>query len=132
MRRRVLDTQILIRHWQACIAGVEHDPTEERAAAWAADLIETYSTDVIVTPVYVEFVAGTRRAAELRAARAYLAKLRILDEGRIIDRDWIEARRLAQRVPRDGKPRQLGDCLIKAIANRFSYEVLSSDRGFPM
>jgi predicted nucleic acid-binding protein len=104
------------------------EANEGDAAEWAANLIETYSTNVIVTPVYVEFVAGTRSAAELVIARAYLAELRVLDKGSILER---EARRLAERVPRDGKPRQMGDCLIKAIANRFRYEVFSNDQGFP-
>jgi predicted nucleic acid-binding protein len=107
------------------------EPSESDATQWATKLIRTYSTDVIVTPVYLEFVAGTKSAAELRTARAYLGALRILDKGKILDRDWVEARRLAERIPRDGKPRQLGDCLIKAIANRFGYEVFSSDQGFP-
>jgi hypothetical protein len=72
-------------------------------------LVTVRSTDTIVTPVYIEFVAGTRTAAELRLARAYLAGLRILDRGKILDLDWREARRLAERAPKDGRPRQLGD-----------------------
>lgn len=107
------------------------EPSESDAMLWAAKLIKAYSSDVIVTPVYLEFVAGTKSTWELKIARAYLSALRILDKGKILDRDWVEARRLAERIRRDGKPRHLGDCLIKAIANRFRYEVLSSDQGFP-
>lgn len=131
MRRRVLDTQVLISHWHTCHAQNAGTPKVTDSEAWAKTLIEIFSTDVIVTPVYLEFVAGTRSTAELGAARAYLAQFRILDQGKILDRDWVEARRLAERVPRDGKPRHLGDCLIKAIANRFRYEVFSTDQGFP-
>lgn len=131
MRRRILDTQILIRHWLDRLAKTVGEADEQDAASWAAGLVETYSTNTIVTPVYIEFVAGTRGAAELRLARAYLAEMRVLDGGKILARDWVEARRLAERVPRDGRRRQLGDCLIKAIANRFRYEVISGDQSFP-
>jgi hypothetical protein len=84
-------------------------------------------TGSIVTPAYIEFVAGTTSAHELRLARAYLAEFEIVDKGRILDQDWIEARRYAERVPRNGKPRQLGDCVIKAIAKRLNYDVDTFD-----
>lgn len=90
-----------------------------------------YDTDAIVTPIRIEFVAGTRTAHELRLARAYLANFRAIDGGRILAEDWIEAHRIAERVPRDGKPRQLGDCLIAAIAKRLRYDVEAKDRAFP-
>jgi hypothetical protein len=34
-------------------------------------------------------------------------------------------------VPRNGKPRQLGDCLIRAIAARLKYDVQTVDGSFP-
>ncbi|MGH7140595.1 MAG: PIN domain-containing protein [Pirellulales bacterium] len=131
MRRRVLDTQVLIQFWLDCLAAARRDPTDSDVSEWADDLIALYSTDVIVTPVYIEMVAGAQSKRELNLKRSYLARFRILDRGKILDRDWVEARRLAERVPRDGKRRQLGDCLIKAIANRFGYDVFSHDQGFP-
>ena len=85
-----------------------------------------------MTPVYIEFVAGARTAVELELSRAYLAGLEIVDAGRILKEDWEKARQLAERVPRDGKPRQLGDCLIRAIALRLKYyDVLTADDSFP-
>lgn len=130
VRRRILDTQFLIAHWLGCRRQTE-DASVEVAERWAADLVATYSTDAIVTPVCIEFVAGAQNREELDLKRAYLARLRVVDKGTILDRDWVEGRRLAERVPVDGKPRQLGDGLIKAIANRLAYEVFSHDQRFP-
>ena len=42
----------------------------------------------------------------------------------------VKAKRLAERVPRDGRRRQLGDCLVQAIANRLRYEVFAIDTFF--
>jgi predicted nucleic acid-binding protein len=49
----------------------------------------------------------------------------------ILPEDWQEAIRIASRVPRSPAPRQLGDCLIRAIAHRLKYEVFTSDMNFP-
>jgi predicted nucleic acid-binding protein len=38
---------------------------------------------------------------------------------------------LVRRVPPDGSRRQMGDCLIRAIADRLNAEVLTRDAGFP-
>jgi hypothetical protein len=101
------------------------------AVDWARDVTEKYGTQAIVTPVFIEFVAGTRGEHELKVARAFLGEFRIADEGAILYEDWITARRFAERIPRDAKPRQLGDCLIRAIAKRLRRDVISLDRGFP-
>lgn len=131
MKRAILDTDVLIAHWHRCIAGSPRGKSIAQAEDWARNLVRLYDTDAIVTPVRIEFVAGTRTAHELRLARAYLAKLRAIDGGRILAEDWTEAQRIAERVPRDGKPRQLGDCLIAAIAKRLRYDVETKDRAFP-
>ena len=51
--------------------------------------------------------------------------------GNVTTADWQEAIRIARRVPRNRKPRQLGDCLIRAIANRLRYKVETLDADFP-
>ena len=85
-----------------------------------------------MTPVYIEFIAGARSAVELELSRAYLAGLEVVDAGRILKEDWEKARKLAERIPRNGKLRQLGDCLIRAIAARLKYyDVLTADDSFP-
>ncbi|HVX61524.1 MAG TPA: PIN domain-containing protein [Pirellulales bacterium] len=128
MARRILDTSILIRHWQRHFKTLS---SIENATRLANDLVAIHDTKAIVTPVYIEFVAGTRTALDLEYSRAYLARLEIVDGGRILKEDWEKARQIAERVPRNGKPRQLGDCLIRAIAARLKYDVQTVDDSFP-
>lgn len=48
-----------------------------------------------------------------------------------LQEDWKKARQIAERVPRNGKPRQLGDCLIRAIAARLKYyDMQTADDSF--
>jgi predicted nucleic acid-binding protein len=132
VRYLILDTNILINHWHRSRVGPLASKTVADAESGASKLIGIYQTAVIVTPVYLEFVGGVHNAHELRLARAYLNSFRLLDAGKITAEDWNEARRLAERIPRDSKPRHLGDCLIKAIAIRFRCEVESPDLGMPL
>lgn len=129
-RNLVLDTSVLIRHWQHSHGRSPEGRSENDAIRWAEALIALHATDAIVTPVAIEFLAGARTSGELRLARAFLSRLRILDQGDIAAQDWEEARKLAERVPRDGKPRHLGDCLIHAIARRRKYTVRTFDARF--
>ena len=94
-------------------------------------MIENRKSHLIAMPVVVEFLAGIQSSHELDLARAYLEEFDVIDKGDIPKGDWEEARRLAQRVPPDGSPRQLGDCLLRAIAIRFRCDVDSRDKRFP-
>ncbi len=129
--KHILDTSILIGHWQRSRARVRGNVTSETTRQWARDLIEVHETDAIVTPVFVEFLAGVQSSSELGLARAFLSVFRIADGGRILSEDWEHAKRLAARVPPDGKPRQLGDCLIRGIAIRLRYDVRTHEKRFP-
>jgi predicted nucleic acid-binding protein len=131
MKREVLDTSVLLRHWHDRGGASIRGKTPADTRAWAEDLIVLRDTDAVVTPVYLEVICGVTSAHELKLTRAYLAPFRAVDQGKIIPQDWVEARRLAERIPRDGHRRQLGDCLIRAIANRLHYEVISFDDSFP-
>jgi predicted nucleic acid-binding protein len=131
MRRKVLDTSILCSFWRTCVAQNRKPLKSLLIKRWAKDLVDRYDTDAIVTPVYLEFVAGATNENELLWYRQYLHCFRIIDDKRILKEDWENAQRLAERIPRSGKPRQLGDCLIRAIANRLSFEIATSDIGFP-
>lgn len=131
-RRLVIDTSVLIRHWHNSRAGVPWDRLDTAGVtSWAKGLIELEKANTIVTPVYLEFVGGVGDRRELQLARAYLEPFSIIDKGRISAADWKEARRLAERVPPNRRPRDLGDCLIRAIANRLKYEVRTFDTGMP-
>jgi predicted nucleic acid-binding protein len=125
MPRRILDTNVLIKHWHR-FAGTKRAASS--FTAHAKDLIEVEGTNFILSPVVVEFLAGASRS-DLDFRKAYLKPFEILDKGNIPPADWDEAKRLAQWI-RLGRERKLGDCLIEAIAKRLSADVVSSDRDF--
>jgi|SRR5208283_5220164 len=131
MLRYILDTSVLIEHWKRSCGGSIRASRLVDAKEWADMLIKLRKTNAIVTPVYLEVVCGVRSQHELFLTRAYLGQFRVVDEGKILERDWQEARRVAERVPRNAKPRHLGDCLIRAIANRLKYDVDTLDDDFP-
>jgi predicted nucleic acid-binding protein len=129
--RRLFDSNYLINHYREKCRTPIANWSERDAHEWALKLCKLHGTTAIVSPVYLEFVAGTRSRADLRLSRAYLSRFMVIDGWSILDQDIQEAKRIAERVPRDGRPRDFGDCLIRAIANRFSYEVLTNDDDFP-
>lgn len=129
MPKRVLDTSKLISHWKRLkpLKG----KTPEDAEKWARQLIEIEKTDAILTPIQLEMLGGDLNGSDRDFTRAYLEPFRIIDEGRILEQDWIEARRLIERIPRPPIPRGLVDCLIRAIADRLKHEVVTLDKGMP-
>ncbi len=129
--RRILDTSMLIGHWHGCHKRSSHRGIPTSAQEWARELIELHDTRANVTPVEVEFLAGVRSRSELELARSFLSAFEIADQGKVLAEDWEQAKRLAARVPADGKPRQLGDCLIRAIAIRLKCDVRTQDKDFP-
>lgn len=132
MPRKVLDTSVLVRYWRRHMGNLRlADVTTKDSEAWGNELARLYDGSAIVTPVFVEFVAGATTARELKLAQAYLRPFELLDKRAISAADWSEAERISQRVPRDGKPRHLGDCLIRAIANRLRADVITHDSAFP-
>lgn len=131
MRRHILDTNILVGHWKKCGG----DRLAAMAAAdgrdWGRELVDLYDSNLILSPIYIEFICGARNQLEYKTAQAYLAAFTVLDEWNVTPDDLREARRLAQRIPRDGRPRQLGDCLIRAMASRFGADVKTLENRFP-
>jgi predicted nucleic acid-binding protein len=132
MRKKLLDTNVLSLQWQRKGGRRAEGFSTEDVNKWAAELIAMHGGAAIVTPVYIEFICGATTQQEMELAKSYLAGFQIADGGDIRRDDWTEADRIARRIPRDGKPRQLGDCLIRAIANRLRMDVVSHDRGFPL
>lgn len=132
MRRRILDTNRLINHWGRCRA--RHGPraiSTERAKSWADELIEIEDAQTILTPIYIEYLCGQTTAEKVRLAQAFLNQFKIVDRGMIQDTDWQLATRIAARVRPSGGRRQMGDCLIRAVADRLGFEIRTGDRGFP-
>jgi predicted nucleic acid-binding protein len=127
MKRAIFDTNILTSYWHREALWKLSNAAVKRAAL---KLKKSRDAEFIVTPVYIEFIVGATTGARLTLMRTFLAEFKVLDGGTITNEDWVEARRFAERIPPDGKPRHMGDCLIKAIANRRNYEVLTSDARF--
>ncbi|MBI3468007.1 MAG: PIN domain-containing protein [Planctomycetes bacterium] len=131
MGRRVLDSSVLIQHWHHSGGHPSHKHMTADAIAWGKRLAKIRGTNAILTPVLLEFLAGVTSENEMRLAQAYLDQFEVQDDRVITKQDCDEAERIARRVPRDGLRRQLGDCLIRAIANRLRCEVVSLDVRFP-
>ena len=138
MSGRLADTSFLVAFWRdrARKSGfgerLAHDNTPSRAQVrqWASTFVGRYPDAVIASPVRIEFLAGATNRTELDRYRLFLESLDIVDGGRISIEEWKTAEDLAVRVPRDGQKRQLGDCLIEAIARRHRLETLTSDQRF--
>jgi len=126
-RLRVLDTNRLIAHWWRSRKGPLSQYSREDVAEWARALIGLDGTSAILTPVVIEFLCGARDGHELDLCRAFLDQFEVVDRGNVTSEDWHLAERLAARVPRDGSPRDFGDCLILAISRRLGYQIFTSD-----
>lgn len=132
MPRRVLDTNILINHWGDRRRGAPHAEVRDAdARQWGHDLIRLQGTNAILTPIHIEYLAGQRSARAVDLARTFLAAFEVVDHGRIIEQDWQNAARIAQRVPPDGSRRQMADCLIRAVCDRLHLDVFTADNRFP-
>ena len=129
MRRKILDTNRLIRQWQRSQTApiVEYTPADARS--WAHELIRLQETNLIVTPVYLEFIGGVTVSGESTLTRAFLGEFIIVDGGRVLPEDWGRAIELATRIGRNKKPRGAIDCLIAAIAERLRCDILTDDLG---
>jgi predicted nucleic acid-binding protein len=130
MARRLLDTSILLSHWNR-VRGDLSEKSADDARDWARELIKLRRGVAIATPVVLEVLGGVRSSHELSLTLAYLGEFKVIDGGKIPKEDWDAAQRIAARVPPDGRRRDLGDCLIRAIANRLHHEVDTPDGGFP-
>jgi len=132
MRHNVLDTTILIAHWRRRrLARPLTELDEAEVERWTRQLIEIKKSDATVTPVLLEFLCGVGDKREMIMARAFLKPFKAIDDRRTLQRDWQEAQRLAERVPANRRPRDLGDCLIRAIAQRLNHDVRTLDTGMP-
>ena len=133
MRKRILDSNKLINHWHAEWIKAKNrrsQLTKDDVRQWAQNLIASVQNDAILTPIYIEFIAGTRSSNELELACTFLGEFNCIDNGEITSQDWREAERYAMRVPKDGHPRELVDCLIKAIAKRLRMDIDTADKRF--
>ena len=125
-RPRILDTNVLIKHWRKLD---KRNRNASGVRTHAKELVEVQGTNLIASPVLIEFLAGTRDSSELELFKAFLEPFEVLDKGEIPRQDWDEAKRFAQWI-RIGRERKLGDCLIQAIAKRLNGDVITADLDF--
>ena len=128
MRRRVLDTNKLLRLWKGH-GLTTRQKADARSPLLAAELwLKKYKLDGILSPVRLEFLGGTH-GDKLKLAEEFLAMFPVFEERKILPADWLEAERLAKRVPPSGAPRGAVDCLLAAIATRLNAEFETEDTG---
>jgi predicted nucleic acid-binding protein len=131
MARRLLDTSVLVSWWRRKGGRGSLEKIDDDVRNWSEELLELHAAAGIVSPVYIEFVCGFTESRRLHLGELFLEVFDVLDHWKVGKRDLDEARNIARRIPRNRKPRQLGDCLIRALANRLNYEVVTTDQSFP-
>ncbi len=129
----ILDTNILIEHFRTAR---RRDETRGRVAdpvKWARELILRQNSCFILSPIALEFLGGVVDRSEMDQSLTFLSQFNVLDAGDIRPEDWTKAIGLAKRISRGPRPQRRGaiDCLIRAVASRFRYEVYSNDKAFP-
>ena len=92
-------------------------------------MIKDNDSKLILSPVEVEFLCGVVDEHEMRLREAFLRPFEVIDDHRTLPEDWKEARRLAKHPGYQPRSRDLGDCLLIAIAGRLHLEILTDDRG---
>ena len=131
MRKRLLDSCVLISHWRRRSRGGLSTTSADDVRSWANELIALHDSNAIATPVVIEFLAGFTAKHDMDLGRLFAAQFVAIDGGDISEEEWKQTRQFAERVPRSKRPRQLGDCLIAAIARRHRYDVFTFDSAFP-
>lgn len=130
--RRVIDTNILINHWKRMSQNIDLSlVTSNTVSDWAKRLILMEGSNLILTPISIEFICGFSNRAEMQIAKDFLQHFQYADAGDIRSEDWKNAMSLAERIPQNQKRRQLGDCLIAAICRRLRLLVSTADVNFP-
>ncbi len=131
MSERIIDTSVFVKFWRRQCTSMGRSPTSDEARSWAEELKQLRGSRTTVSPVLIEFLAGSGNAAEAEAYRAFMGGFSILDTEGITRHDIQTARHYAERIPSNRRPRDLGDCLIRALADRFHTDVDTHDSGLP-
>jgi predicted nucleic acid-binding protein len=127
MSKQTFDTNILINHFN------RHRPldgkSEKDAESWVQILTQDHDTKLILSPVEVEFLCGVVDEHEMRLREAFLRRFEVADDHRTLPEDWKEARRFAKHPGYQPRSRDLGDCLLLAIADRLNLRIITDDKG---
>ena len=79
-RFRILDTNVLISFWWRSRLW---QLKETEVTQWARRLIEVYNTNLIASPVRIEFLCGGQGRENLKLCLAYLHPFAVVDQGQI-------------------------------------------------
>lgn len=131
MPRAILDTNVLIQGYRHGRESLVRPPRPDDCVLWARRLIDLRGTSAIVEPIYIEFVCGATGRDELRLYDAFIGEFDRVDGGHVLDVDWQRAGEIARTIGRLGRRRQLGDCLVRAIADRLRRDVITNEVDFP-
>ena len=84
MARRVLDHNVVLGIWHG--RGPSRKPvrSEETARLAARGWLREHPEDGLVTPVRLEFIAGTKDREEQRLGDLFLGEFPLFDDGRIL------------------------------------------------
>lgn len=131
MPRSILDTNVLIEQDRRGRAALMRPARVEDCASWARQLIDLRRTNAIVEPIYIDFLCGATSRDELPLYDAFLSQFERVDGGQVLEQDWHRAREIARTIRQLGRRRQLGDCLVRAIADRLRRDVITNEVDFP-
>ena len=131
MRRRVIDTNVVIGLWRGQLLAPGRVRSKDDADRAAAEWLRLYPRDGIVTPVRLEFLGGALSRDGVELPDYFLGRFPLFDGGVVLPQDWDAALRLARRVPRAPAPRGALDCLIRAVCDRLGLELRSDDGAMP-
>jgi hypothetical protein len=87
MPKRVLDTNILLSFWNHCSQKSKGRFQAADARRWAKQLISFHNTNAILTPIYIEVLAGVTNAKEATAWEAFLAEFACVDRQQLFKED---------------------------------------------
>ncbi len=131
MKYRIVDTNILIAIWHGRYARIPKVTDEASAKVAAKTWLHNNPADGILTPIRLEFVAGSRDREELKLCDAFLDSFPLVDKGKVLPQDWDEAERFVRWIPQNGRSRGVIDCLIRAICIRLNCNFDTDDTGVP-
>jgi hypothetical protein len=129
MARRVIDHNVVLGLWHG--RGPNRKPvrSEETARQAVREWLRQHPEDGLVTPVRLEFLAGTKDREEQRLGDLFLDGFPLFDGGRVLVEDWIAAERFARRIRGTGRARGVVDCLILALCERLHADLYTLDKG---
>lgn len=129
VRNRVIDTCVMLDIWHGRTPSKIRVRSKKTARSAAKKWLESHPNDVILTPIRLELIGGSRDADELQLTLLFLDEFEVLDRGRILDEDWRAAERYARWIRGNGRSRGALDSLMLAVCDRLNADFFTHDTG---